>query len=52
MAAEELVMHWTKIYNFPAISLRFFNTYDPRSRTSGAYGAVFSVFFASYFLIN
>lgn len=44
--AEELVMHWAKIYNFPAISLRFFNAYGPRSRTSGAYGAVFGVFFA------
>jgi UDP-glucose 4-epimerase len=44
--AEELVMHWVKIYNFPAISLRFFNTYGPRSRTSGAYGAVFGVFLA------
>ena len=44
--AEELVMHWVKIYNFPAISLRFFNCYGPRSRTSGAYGAVFGVFLA------
>ena len=44
--AEELIMHWTKIYNFPAISIRFFNAYGPRSRTSGAYGAVFGVFLA------
>ena len=22
---ENLVMHWNKVYNFPAISLRFFN---------------------------
>lgn len=44
--AEELVMHWAKIYNFPAISLRFFNAYGPRSRTSGVYGAVFGVFLA------
>ena len=43
---EELVMHWFKIYNFPAISLRFFNCYGPRSRTSGTYGAVFGVFLA------
>lgn len=41
---EELVMHWAKIYKFPAVSLRFFNIYGPRSRTSGAYGAVFGVF--------
>ena len=44
--AEELIMHWAKIYNFPAISIRFFNAYGPRSRTSGAYGAVLGVFFA------
>ncbi len=41
---EELVMHWANIYNFPALSLRFFNVYGPRSRTSGTYGAVFGVF--------
>jgi len=28
------------------VSLRFFNIYGPRSRTSGAYGAVFGVFLA------
>ena len=39
-------MHWSKIYNFPAISFRFFNAYGPRSRTSGAYGAVFGIFLA------
>tara|TARA_Y100000294_G_scaffold56362_1_gene53375 strand:+ start:1086 stop:2072 length:987 start_codon:yes stop_codon:yes gene_type:complete len=44
--AEELIMHWAKIYNFPAISFRFFNAYGPRSRTSGAYGAVFGIFLA------
>tara|TARA_Y100000590_G_scaffold464789_1_gene635128 strand:- start:152 stop:1150 length:999 start_codon:yes stop_codon:yes gene_type:complete len=44
--AEELIMHWAKIYSLPAISLRFFNAYGPRSRTSGAYGAVFGVFLA------
>ena len=25
--AEELIMHWVKMYNFPAISLRLFNAY-------------------------
>mgnify|MGYP001228725949 FL=1 len=44
--AEELIMHWAGLFNFPAISLRFFNIYGPRSRTSGAYGAVFGVFLA------
>jgi UDP-glucose 4-epimerase len=43
---EELVMHWANIYNVPAISLRFFNVYGTRSRTSGTYGAVFGVFLA------
>ena len=43
---EELVMHWGTIYNLPVISLRFFNVYGPRSRTSGTYGAVFGVFLA------
>ncbi len=43
---EELVMHWGSIYNLPVISLRFFNVYGPRSRTSGTYGAVFGVFLA------
>lgn len=41
---EELVLHWEKVYQLPAISLRLFNVYGPRSRTSGTYGAVFGVF--------
>ncbi len=44
--AEQYVMHWAKIYNLPAVSLRMFNVYGPRSRTSGTYGAVFGVFLA------
>ena len=43
---EEIVMHWSQIYNVPSISLRLFNVYGPRSRTNGAYGAVFGVFLA------
>jgi UDP-glucose 4-epimerase len=43
---EELVMHWTQVYKIPALSLRFFNVFGPRSRTSGTYGAVFGVFLA------
>jgi len=43
---EELVFHWAQIYKFPAVSLRLFNVYGPRSRTSGTYGAVFGVFLA------
>ena len=43
---EQLVLHWGKVYDQPNISLRFFNTYGPRSRTTGAYGAVFGIFLA------
>ena len=43
---EQLVMHWCQVYDLPAVSLRFFNVYGPRSRTSGTYGAVFGVFLA------
>lgn len=43
---EELVEHWSQLYNLPTISLRFFNVYGTRSRTSGTYGAVFGVFLA------
>jgi UDP-glucose 4-epimerase len=37
-------MHWAQVYKLPALSLRLFNVYGPRSRTTGAYGAVFGVF--------
>lgn len=44
--AEQMVMHWAKVYQLSAVSLRFFNVYGPRVRTNGAYGAVFGVFLA------
>ena len=43
---EQLVLHWGKVYNMPNVALRFFNAYGPKSRTTGAYGAVFGVFLA------
>jgi UDP-glucose 4-epimerase len=43
---EELVLHWAQTYKLPALSLRLFNVFGPRSRTTGAYGAVFGVFLA------
>ena len=43
---ERLVLHWEKIYKLKSVSLRLFNVYGPRSRTTGAYGAVFGVFLA------
>lgn len=43
---EQYVLHWSQVYKLPAVSLRLFNVYGPRSRTSGAYGAVFGTFLA------
>ena len=43
---EQMVMHWSQVYGLPALSIRFFNIYGPRARTSGTYGAVFGVFLA------
>ena len=43
---EQIVYHWSAVYNLPALSLRLFNVYGPRARTSGTYGAVFGVFLA------
>jgi len=41
---EQLALHWHHVYQLPVVSLRLFNVYGPRSRTTGAYGAVFGVF--------
>jgi UDP-glucose 4-epimerase len=43
---EDLLLHWAEVYKLNCTSLRLFNVYGPRSRTSGAYGAVFGVFLA------
>jgi len=43
---EAYAMYWHKIYKLPVVSLRLFNVYGPRARTSGTYGAVFGVFLA------
>lgn len=43
---EEYVLHWGQVYNMPVLSMRFFNVYGVRHRTSGTYGAVFGVFLA------
>ena len=43
---ECLALHFEKVYKIPTLSLRFFNVYGPRARTTGAYGAVFGVFLA------
>ena len=41
---EQAAFHWNKVYGLPVNSIRIFNAYGTRSRTSGAYGAVFGVF--------
>jgi UDP-glucose 4-epimerase len=43
---EQTALHWGQVYKLPVVSLRLFNVYGPRSRTSGTYGAVFGVFLA------
>lgn len=41
---EQAVLHWGRVYDLPVASVRIFNAYGTRSRTTGAYGAVFGVF--------
>ncbi|MEL0246818.1 MAG: GDP-mannose 4,6-dehydratase [Alphaproteobacteria bacterium] len=43
---EEIIFHFGNLYKIPVVSLRLFNVYGPRARTSGTYGAVFGVFLA------
>lgn len=46
MMGEQLIQHWFKVYKLKYISLRLFNVYGTKSRTSGTYGAMFGVFLA------
>lgn len=41
---EQVAFHWHQVYGLPVNALRIFNAYGTRSRTTGAYGAVFGVF--------
>ncbi len=43
---ECAALHWAQVYRLPANSIRIFNAYGPRVRTTGVYGAVFGVFLA------
>jgi UDP-glucose 4-epimerase len=43
---ESYALHWHQVYGLPVVSLRLFNVFGVRSRTSGAYGAVMGVFLA------
>lgn len=42
--AEQIFLHWKFVYKTEGVSLRLFNVYGPRARTSGNYGAVLGVF--------
>ena len=42
---EQAAFHWHKVYGLPVNSIRIFNAYGTRVRTTGVYGAVFGVFF-------
>ncbi len=42
---EMAALHWHRVYGLPVNSIRIFNAYGTRVRTTGAYGAVFGVFF-------
>jgi UDP-glucose 4-epimerase len=42
---EQAVFHWHHVYGLPANTVRIFNAYGTRVRTTGAYGAVLGVFF-------
>jgi UDP-glucose 4-epimerase len=42
---EQAAFHWHQVYDLPVNSIRIFNAYGTRVRTTGAYGAVFGVFF-------
>ncbi|MEK7790302.1 MAG: SDR family oxidoreductase [Deltaproteobacteria bacterium] len=43
---EQLALHWGRVYGLGVLSLRLFNVYGPRARSTGQYGAVFGVFLA------
>ena len=42
--SEKLILQRATVQRLPAISLRFFNVYGPRSRASGPYSAVIGIF--------
>ena len=42
---EQAAFHWRQVYALPVNAICIFNAYGTRVRTTGAYGAVFGVFF-------
>jgi UDP-glucose 4-epimerase len=45
---EQCALHWASVYGLNVKSIRIFNAYGRRVRTTGAYGAVFGVFLKQY----
>jgi UDP-glucose 4-epimerase len=45
LMGEQAAFHWHQVYRLPVNAIRIFNAYGTRVRTTGAYGAVFGVFF-------
>ncbi len=41
---EKTCFHWSDVYSIPVISIRIFNAYGLRVKTTGVYGAAFGVF--------
>lgn len=41
---ELTIQHWARVYKIDYVSLRLFNVFGTRSRTTGSYGAVMGVF--------
>ncbi|MCH9614515.1 MAG: UDP-glucose 4-epimerase [Chlamydiia bacterium] len=41
---EMACFHWANVYGLPVNTIRIFNAYGTRSKTTGAYGAVMGVF--------
>ena len=37
---EQAAFHWRRVYRLPVNSIRIFNAYGPRARTTGAYGRI------------
>ena len=48
---EQACFHWHSVYKLPVNSIRIFNAYGTRVRTTGVYCAVFCVFFRGFFCI-
>ena len=42
---EQAVIHWSEVFKIPYISIRIFNAFGVRQKTSGNYGSVIDVFF-------